>query len=633
MSTQGHTIEEAQAGTYPVPAELCAAPRWVAWRTVEGKKPPVRADGAPLKDWKAQPLTWEQAQARAEAVEGGVGFLLGEGIGGLDLDNCRDPKTGDLDQRAQAVLDQCPGAYAEVSPSGLGVKVFGRCEGWLELTFRRKPDRVDVSRKSKGYFTVTGEALEGRTELPELDLHTLEVVFGDAREAKASEGAALPDVVLPGRQNEALHKLCCALRRLGFDEADMLASLNSIAPKRCPDAPGQKPWTESDYRAIARSAARHPKGEQAEQAAAPLQFLTAAQVIAEPPVPATVAGVAWQGRVTTLVAESGCGKTFVLLDLASSVATGESWCGKSVEHGSVAFLSFEGDALSTRLRAIEERHERDLEHVHVLHATEPISPGIDHRDRTERSSMGEARVSEALDSLSAQLEADGKPPVRLVIIDTVRASLAGSEDASDNVSAYLRAVRRITRRVPQAATILSHHSGWQDGDTKRSRERGSSAFRGNVDATLLLKRGRQPSPGLTYLDLRALKVRDGALWDDTLQLRTVDVGLPVTNGRQVTSCIVQPADRSEVQKVETEAREAERQRLVVRVLRAMLDSGATNKRALRESVGLKSDTVDDIVAELQARKLARPRPRGAVYEVQAAGRAMLDAGQGNVDDL
>ncbi len=121
----------------------------------------------------------------------------------------------------------------------------------------------------------------------------------------------------------------------------------------------------------------------------------------------------------------------------------------------------------------------------MLRASAALSPVID-RARAEQPSIGERGVAEDLLQLRDSLNAAGRPPVRLLVIDTVRASLFGSEDDSDNAAAYIRVVRRLAAIVPTAATVMLFHSGWQDGQASRQRERGSSAWRGNVDATAYL---------------------------------------------------------------------------------------------------------------------------------------------------
>ena len=64
-----------------------------------------------------------------EAVErdhlAGFGFVLDadrDGIVGVDLDGCRDPTSGRIAPWAQKII-QSLRSYAEVSPSGAGVKI------------------------------------------------------------------------------------------------------------------------------------------------------------------------------------------------------------------------------------------------------------------------------------------------------------------------------------------------------------------------------------------------------------------------------------------------------------------------------------------------------------------------------
>ncbi len=186
-------------------------------------------------------------------------------------------------------------------------------------------------------------------------------------------------------------------------------------------------------------------------------------------------GFAFEGAITTLIGESGSGKTFVALSMAAAVSDGREWHGCSVNGGSVAYVTFEGDALNARLRAIKSSQGIGISNVHVLVANDPVS--LRRRDGAELPSSGEASLQGALGGLISGLETNA-PPIRLIVIDTLRASLAGSEDDSDTIAAYLRMVRRLLARVPRAGALLIHHSGWQDGETPRKRERGSSALRG-----------------------------------------------------------------------------------------------------------------------------------------------------------
>ena len=250
-----------------IPNALKTETRWVAWRLVHEKKPPVGDDGRPMSAWQEPTswLTYDDAAARADGFDGqaGVGFVLGDGWAGLDLDDCREPKDGTLDPRAEAILDVSKGAYSEVSPSGKGIKVFGRGTGWLELTFRK--DAVEVTRKATGYFTVTGEECRGGDAVEDLPLDKVWKHFHDGagRDAsstsasKKTPAAPLPEIIRPGAQNQELFREACRHARAGKSEVEVFAIVKAVAEARCPPATGAAPWTDQDFRAIARSASRY----------------------------------------------------------------------------------------------------------------------------------------------------------------------------------------------------------------------------------------------------------------------------------------------------------------------------------------------------------------------------------------
>ena len=118
--------------------DLASRPRWVAWQTearIEGEKPtkiPYSPNGGKAKADK--PATWgARAAAAAQAAalpqpfgSGGIGLELGDydgiAVAGIDLDTCRD-EAGAIAPWATEVLDRFP-TYAEVSPSGSGLKLF-----------------------------------------------------------------------------------------------------------------------------------------------------------------------------------------------------------------------------------------------------------------------------------------------------------------------------------------------------------------------------------------------------------------------------------------------------------------------------------------------------------------------------
>jgi hypothetical protein len=340
-----------------------------------------------------------------------------------------------------------------------------------------------------------------------------------------------------------------------------------------------------------------------------------------------VEALAWPDCLTVLAAESGAGKTFLLLDLAGAVADGEPWHGRTTLQGSVLYLAYEG-ALALRLRALHHIARRQITHLYIVEPRDPLSPRLTREG--ELQSIGELAVQEALSALRARLARAGLPPLRLLLIDTVRASLSGSEDSSESVSGYLRAVRRLMAVVPGAATVLAHHAGWQDGDTPRKRERGSSAWRGNCDATLYLEAERYDADrGQAELTVTTLKTRDGEIPPPLRLLRQrVDLHERDRHGRPRTSCIIDrdprtPDERAEAERV---AREESQHSLDVRLLHLMRDKPnlTTSKEAIRDALGLGAPAVRASVARLLERGWIQPPEKQRLpYRVTDAGRQVV----------
>lgn len=84
----------------------------------------------------------------------GAGVVLTPDLGwvAVDLDHCRDAD-GHLSSFAQTVLDQVPGAYAEISPSGSGLHLLLRGQ----IPTGARYHGFDVIRH--GYLTMTGQVL------------------------------------------------------------------------------------------------------------------------------------------------------------------------------------------------------------------------------------------------------------------------------------------------------------------------------------------------------------------------------------------------------------------------------------------------------------------------------------------
>ena len=159
--------EPAERLAVAVPNELRPLKGWLLWKRGQAKpggkfdKVPYYASGVKRFGTQGGPedleklVTFDVALARLrEGGYDGLGLaMLGQGVVGLDFDGCCDG-AGII---APWVLDLCCDTYAEISPSGTGVRAFYR---------GNIPDRknhaahIEVFCRT-GFLTVTGARLNG----------------------------------------------------------------------------------------------------------------------------------------------------------------------------------------------------------------------------------------------------------------------------------------------------------------------------------------------------------------------------------------------------------------------------------------------------------------------------------------
>jgi len=155
-----------------IPSELKATPRWVMWKMVPQskqngevvwKKVPYQTDGKMAKSTAAATWTTYEDAMDAYLMGGfdGIGITIdgSDDFQGIDLDDCIID--GELNRDATEVLSRIDG-YAEISPSGKGIKLFTRSN----LAISGKKGNIEVYRDGR-YFTVTGHTLNGHGQLPD----------------------------------------------------------------------------------------------------------------------------------------------------------------------------------------------------------------------------------------------------------------------------------------------------------------------------------------------------------------------------------------------------------------------------------------------------------------------------------
>jgi hypothetical protein len=176
--------------------------------------------------------------------------------------------------------------------------------------------------------------------------------------------------------------------------------------------------------------------------------------------------------------------------------------------------------------------------------------------------------------------------------------------------------------------LIVHHSGWQDGEGARKRERGSSAWRGNGDGTVYLEVVAGEPPDDVELSLRTIKARDaGGYGPLTLIRRTVTIpGEFDTFGRPATSCIIVADARTTADRAAAAAEaDAERHRPIdIKLLKTVRDHTVTSGDQLRRLSRLGSAAAKAAVDRLvDAGLLREPSRKQQPFQLTEAGAAAL----------
>jgi primase-polymerase (primpol)-like protein len=153
-----------------IPAELRERRQWVCWhfRRPAGKWTKVPVDPKTGRNASTtDPATWaafDEAlayhQGHPEATDGiGYVFSQDDPYVGVDIDNCRDPDAGTLDEWGDDAINKL-GTYSEISPTGTGVKCImrGRCPGERHKGSWQTGD-VEVYDSGR-FFALTGHRLD-----------------------------------------------------------------------------------------------------------------------------------------------------------------------------------------------------------------------------------------------------------------------------------------------------------------------------------------------------------------------------------------------------------------------------------------------------------------------------------------
>ncbi|MGH3401060.1 MAG: AAA family ATPase [Streptosporangiaceae bacterium] len=177
------------------------------------------------------------------------------------------------------------------------------------------------------------------------------------------------------------------------------------------------------------------------------------------PKPLVSGGILDAGTVAMLSGPAGKGKSFIALDWAMSIASGNAWLGNTVHQGSALYVAAEG-AAGLKIRTKAWRKDKALYEMPF-----EIIPGVVNLNDFDH-------VAE----LSAEVH---RMHARLLVIDTLaKCSLGADENSASDMglivnSAYML---RDAWKTNGTTVLLVHHTGYNT-----ARARGSSALVAGID--------------------------------------------------------------------------------------------------------------------------------------------------------
>ncbi len=170
------------------------------------------------------------------------------------------------------------------------------------------------------------------------------------------------------------------------------------------------------------------------------------------------------GRVSFLVGDPGCGKSFIALDMAARVTRGSVWPDGADNVAGDVLLLVADDSLGGAVRPRLEAAEANLNRVMVLRAVKRGQDEATHRFSLKR------------DIPALELAIEATPGARLLVIDPLTAYLGRGGVPSDaEVHDILLPLEELAERTGVAVLAVSHFSKRDSGPLVQ-RASGSMAF-------------------------------------------------------------------------------------------------------------------------------------------------------------
>lgn len=332
--------------------------------------------------------------------------------------------------------------------------------------------------------------------------------------------------LIRGNRNDGLTSLAGAMRSFGMSASEIFAAINVANETRC-----EIPLPTSEIRQIVNSVSRYaPDKDVAAESAIGSEaaeslidnitnkesndyYLTRATSFLSQPAPMPWVIKGWIPAMSTVMmyGESGVGKSFVALDMACSIASGMDWQGIKTNPGVVIYLAGEGN-YGIRQRVASWCKKHGIENLdNLLISNKPI----------DLDSQGSAlKVISAVRDLTHD-------NVSMIFVDTLNNHMSGDENSAKDTRAMINSCM-IAAMALDATTAFVHHTGLSD--TSKSRARGSSAWKGSLDSSILITRASDKD----VIKISCTKMKDTAEPNDLFgALESIELGWVDEDGEPI----------------------------------------------------------------------------------------------------
>ncbi|MGL6074885.1 MAG: DUF3987 domain-containing protein [Fimbriiglobus sp.] len=314
VGSEKPAVMPINAGQFP--KSLASQRVWVGWRweKVKGRwsKPPYSME----KSRKANVTLaedWSTLNSILSAVKNGeldgVGIVLeAAGLLGVDLDDCRDPASGEIQPWAMEIVTLL-NSYSEISPSGTGIKILVKA---VKPGPQCRRDHVEIYDRSR-YFTLTGHRLPDTPEEPEPRQTELDAVYKkwlapaktQVAEPRALDDDSLLKIAFQAKNGDRIRKLWNGDRSAYSSDSEADLALCTLLAFYFPDTNHldavfrrsglyRAKWDRDDYRlsTLHKAIGSQTECYQPRQSSSPLSAIPKDRSASEKPVPKSLE---WNG--------------------------------------------------------------------------------------------------------------------------------------------------------------------------------------------------------------------------------------------------------------------------------------------------------------------------------------------------